>query len=171
MDGNHETSALLPSVSPVTMRHNVSYIPPQVDPMANLSTRAARRNPILLMLQDAFVLLINLHFLPLILLPFKASNPSDELYPGVWATNEQAVQVVLFFAETLVLLFAIPVIVLLPGSISITWGIAIFVIVYLVCLSTRGPKVRYSKMSMETLNQADQHRDERWIFVNGCMVG
>lgn len=123
------------------------------------------------MLQDAYVLITNLRYLPGIFLPFRTQNSSSEFYPDVSGVRDAILQGVLFAVETLLLLSAIPVILVAPGAVSLTISTACFLLIYLLCKPFQGPKVRYSNMSKETHYQAEQHKDERWLFVNGCMVG
>lgn len=175
-DEHHESgiTALLPPQKPptsTTMAQSIRYIPPQMDPMASLSTRSARQNPIFLILQDAFVLITNLRYLPGTFLPFGTKDPSNELYLDPSGVREQVLQGGLFVMEIVILLLAIPTILILPGVLSTAICTVCCLTVYLLCSPIEGPKVIYSNMSEETLGQAEQHKNERWLFINGCMVG
>ena len=164
---SHPSKASIPS----SMTQAIRYIPPQMDPMASLSTLASRQNPIRLILQDTGVLISNLKFLPGIVLPFKANNPSDEFYLNLMGLRDTLLQGGLFLLETILLLLAAPVILILPGALwMIVWA-ACSLAIYLLCKPMEGPTVVYSNMSDETLALAEQHKDERWLFVNGCIVG
>ena len=154
-----------------TMTHNVRYTPTQMDSMASLSTKSTRQSPIRLMLQDTGVLLANLRYLPGIVLPFKTSQSSDEFYLDFSGIRDAFVQGVLFMLETIFLVLAIPAFLILPGSLWIVVCAVGGLIVYGLCKPIEGPTVVYSNISEETLATANQHRDERWLFINGCMVG
>ena len=153
------------------MAQSVRYVPAQEDPMASLSTRAARQSPIRLMLLDTWVLLTNIRYLPNIILPFKTTKSSDELYLDFPGIRESIIQCVLFVLEAVLLLVAIPLYVILPGALWILVVAVCCLTVYGLCKPIEGPTVLHSNMNGATLALADQHRDERWLFVNGCIVG
>ena len=153
------------------MAGNIKYIPGQQDPMAGISTMAARTSPLRLMLMDAGVLITMLRYLPNIFLPFKASHADDELSLSFMNVQNLALQGVLFVFETIILLLALPAILVLPGALWIAAWAACCTIVYLAVKPIEGPTVVYSNMSEETLRMAKQHKNERWLFVNGCAVG
>ena len=153
------------------MMERIQYVPSQVDPMAGLSTRAERENPIRLLLQDTAVLLANLRYLSNVFLPFKAQDSSDELYLDLKGIRDDVLQAFIFLLELALLLLAVPAILILPGAL---WMSALAIgclVVYLLCKPMEGPTVLYSNMSEETLALAEQHRGERWLFINGVMVG
>lgn len=176
MYGHHESGvAGLPPPpkpsTPNTMAQSIKYIPPQTDPMASLSTRADRENPIRLFVEDLSVLFVNLRYLPNVLLPFKAKSSTDELYFDLSGIKDGVLQGGLFVLESHLFLLAIPAILVLPGALWIGLLAMGCLLVYLLCKPIDGPAVLYSTMSEETLTLAEQHKDERWLFVNGIIVG
>ena len=150
---------------------NVSFIPAQMDGVASTSTEAARDNPLRLLVRDAGVLFTNLPYLPWIILPFKTSDPSAELYLGKSNTRDTVVQVWLLFLETILLLLAIPSILVLPGGISVLAACLCCAMIQAICLPLQGSRIVHSTMDSKTVKAAKQHQDERWIFINGCMTG
>ena len=153
------------------MAPSIRYVPPQTDAMASLSTRAARRNPIRLVVEDTIVLLSNLRYLLGIVLPFRAKDSSDEFYLDFSGVRDMVLQLGLFVLEACLIVVALPVVLIMPGAFSIAaWTVCGF-IVYLISRPMEGPDVLYSNMTNYTLGQAEQHKDERWLFVNGCIVG
>ena len=167
------TSPLLPNKSParVNMPSNIKYIAPQMDPLAGSSTRATRQSPVRLMLQDAGVLITMLPYLPYIFLPFKAKNPSDELYMDIKGARDAILQCWLFVIQSALLLVTPIAFLLLPGALSIAAVALCCLTVYLVSWPMEGPSVTYSNMDDATGALAEKHRDERWIFVNGTATG
>jgi len=154
-----------------TMAQSIRYIPPQMDSAAGLSTSAARPSPIRLMLQDAGVLINNLRYLPGIVLPFKTKKKSDELYLNISGTAGIILQGSLFVIETVLLLLTFPFFLILPGGVWAAGLGVCYLAIYFLCMPIEGPAVLYSNMSKTTQALAESHKDERWLFVNGCMVG
>jgi hypothetical protein len=150
---------------------NVKFIPSQMDPLAGASTMAARQNPIQLMMQDAVVLITMLPYLPYIFLPLRANDESSELYMSLQGARDMLLQCWLFIMETNLLLMAAPALLLLPGAISMTAIALCCLTIYLVAYPMQGPRVTHSNMDSQTKAMAAQHRDERWLFVNGCATG
>ena len=175
MYGNHQPRVTgfppPPQPSDSTMPERIQYVPSQIDPMASLSTRADRENPLRLLLQDTAVLLANLRYLPNVFLPFKAQDSSDELYLDLRGIRDDVLQAFVFMLESALLFLAAPAILILPGGL---WMAALTIgclAVYLLCKPMEGPTVLYSNMTEETLALAEQHRNERWLFINGVLVG
>ena len=76
MYGHHKLGAtgLAPQVtlkatSSESIAKTICYVPPQMDPLAASSTRAARQSPMRLLMQDAGVLITMLPYLPNVFLP------------------------------------------------------------------------------------------------------
>lgn len=149
----------------------IKYIPPQQDPMAAATTRAARQSPIRLFFEDAGVLLRLLRYLPNIFLPLKADNPSNELYLSLTGIRDMITQILLFILETLLLVLAIPAFLVLPGLVSLAGLALLCLTIWLIAKPMEGPTIAYSNMAEDTLALAEQRKDERWVFVNGCAVG
>lgn len=176
MYGHHEPGITglppLPKPSaPQNMADGVKYIPPQMDPLAGTSTRAARQSPIRLAIQDAGVLFTMLPYLPNVFLPFKATDPSNELYLDLSGTRDMILQSWLLIMETVLLILGVPALLILPGIVSITAIALSSLVIYLISKPMEGPRVAYSNMNDATLAIAEQHKDERWLFVNGCATG
>ncbi|KAK4694602.1 hypothetical protein P7C71_g3005, partial [Lecanoromycetidae sp. Uapishka_2] len=153
------------------MAGNIKYIPSQMDPLAGASTSAARQNPLRLMMQDAGVLITMLPYLPYIFLPLRANDESSELYLNLQGARDMLLQSWLFIMETNLLLMAVPAFLALPGAFSITAIVLCSVTVYLVAYPMEGPRLAESNMDSLTETMAGQHKDERWLFVNGCATG
>ena len=154
-----------------TMVKVVRYIPPQMDPLAASSTKAARQSPLRLLMQDAGVLVTMLPYLPNIFLPLKAKDQSCELYPNLLGLRDAVLQGWLFIMETLLLLLIVPAILILPGVISLAAFAMCCLTIYLASHPMDGSRIAYSNLDGETLVMAEQHKDERWLFVNGCATG
>ena len=130
-----------------------------------------RRSPLRLFFQDAGVLFTMLPYFPWIFLPFKTKDETAELYLNRQNAKEMMLQGILFFFESFLLLLFLPALLILPGLIfALTAGIA-FLLIYLIALPMEGSSLTRSRMDNTTQRSADQHRDERWIFVNGCASG
>ena len=151
--------------------HKIEYIPPQTDDLAESSISALHSSPALLVLRDARVLLSNLRFLPYILLPLKPESDDDELNPfraGAWVLLLQGW---LFIVQSTLLLLAPPVFLIFPGLYSSLAVAASLCLIYLTVVPLDGPRFVQSSTDGQTGREAKQHQDERWIFINGCVVG
>ncbi|KAL9100758.1 MAG: hypothetical protein Q9163_003907 [Psora crenata] len=153
------------------MDRAVSYLPPQTDAFLDTSTRALRQSPLRLLLQDAGVLLKMLPYAPWIFLPLQTSNPDAELYPSGDSPKEMALQALLLLYEVALLIMFIPALVILPGSVFLILAGVSTAIVYLIAWPMDGSSITRSRMDGTTRATAEQHRDERWLFVNGCATG
>ena len=167
------TSSLLPTELSklVNMANTIKYIPPQMDPLAGSSTRAARQSPLRLLIQDAGVLITMLPYLPYIFLPFNTNDPSSECYLSLAGVGNILLQGWLFIMEASLLFMSPFVLLLLPGALSVFAIALCYVTVYLVTWPLEGPDVTYSNMDETTEALAEQHRDERWLFINGTATG
>ena len=167
------TSPLLPTASSglANMADTIRYIPPQMDPLAGSSTRAARQSPLRLLIQDVGVLVTMLPYLPYIFLPVKTRDPSSECYPSLQGVRDILVQGWLFVMETSLLLISPLVLLVLPGALSVLAIAMCYMTVYPVTWPLEGPDVTYSDMDEKTETLAEQHRDERWLFINGTATG
>lgn len=153
------------------MAGTIRYIPPQMDPLAGTSTRAARRSPLRLIAQDAGVLVTMLPYLPNIFLPFTAKSQSCELYLDLAGLRDLALQIWLFIMETALLILIIPAVVILPGVITITAIALCCMTIRLITKPMEGSRITYASLEDDTLMMAEEHKDERWLFVNGTATG
>ena len=167
------TRPLLPteSSSLVNMANTIRYIPPQKDPLAGLSAMAFRQSPLRLLIEDAGVLITMLPYLPYIFLPFKTNDPSSECYLSLVGARDFLLQGLLFIMEASLLLLSPFVLLLLPGILSVLAIAMCYLTVYLVTWPLEGPDITYSNMDETTEALAEQHRDERWLFINGTATG
>ncbi|KAI9881295.1 MAG: hypothetical protein M1830_005581 [Pleopsidium flavum] len=149
----------------------ISFIPAEMDGLASTTTEAARENPFRLLMRDAGVLIKMLLYLPWIILPFRTSDSSAELYMSMPNTRDNLIQSWLFLMETVLLLLAVPATLVLPGAILIAAVALCWIVIRVICLPTQGPRILHSTMDQEAVMAAKQHEDERWIFVNGCITG
>ncbi len=153
------------------MANTISYIPPQMDPLARSSTGAARQSPLRLLIQDVGVLITMLPYLPYIFLPFNTKDPSSEFYLSLEGARDIVLQGWLFIMEASLLFMSPFVLLLLPGTLSVLAIAMCYLTVYLVTWPLEGPDVTYSNMDEKTKALAEQHRDERWLFINGTATG
>lgn len=169
------TGPPLPTPTPLLTsahrRGNVHFIPEQMDPVSATTTQAARQNPLRLFIGDAGVLLSMLGWLPWIFLPFRTSNRNAELYLSLVNLRDMALQGVLFGWETLFLVLALPIHMLLPGTLSIPIAVGCCLFVVGMAKIGQGPTMVYSKMDEATTMRAKQYENERWLFVNGIATG
>lgn len=152
------------------MPSRISYLPSQLDPLAGTSTRAARLSPTRLVLDDFAVLFHCLRYLPGIITPFWTRDKTDELYSGPSNARDIFLQFLLFFMQVAFLISAIPAILCLPFSILISFAVLACLAMILVASPMQGPRIAYSKMDDATMAMAEQHKDERWVFINGCIT-
>ncbi len=159
------------AMSTTAMALNIKYIPPQMDALASTTTQASRENPLRLLLHDAGVLSTVLRYLPWLVIPFRTSDKSCELYVGPSSARDLLLQGWLSVLEITFLVAAIPVILLLPGVLSIVIATLCCAVVYILSWPMQGPRIAYSMMDDDTITSAEQHGSERWLFVNGCATG
>ncbi|KAL6718464.1 hypothetical protein ACLMJK_004555 [Lecanora helva] len=160
-----------PKPSTSAAMHSVNYVPEQIDPMASLSVKTDLQSPLRLLLQNIGVLFTTFRYLPDAILPLKPQGPGNELYPDLAEIRYGILQGWLFLFESVVFLSAIPITLVLPGAISTAILSICCLIIYLSSKPMEGPLVLYSNLCAEMLALAEQHKDERWLFVNGIMVG
>ena len=164
------TPALEP-LSPLAMVDNVKYIPSQMDPYAGASTRAAHQDPIRLIIKDASVLFRMLSYVPNIISPLLTTNKDAELYPCFANLKVGFLQTVLALIQVLSLVIVIPAFVWLPGGVFLAVAASVCFACYLVTLPMQGPPINFSNMDDSTKALAEQHKNERWVFVNGICTG
>lgn len=149
----------------------VSFIPPQLDVLAATTTQAARDSPIRLAWRDVVTFFSMIRFLLTIFLPFPTRDPTDEFYlgmPNVWGLLLMGFVTIL---QTVLVVIAIPAFLILPG-LGIIIALAVGVgLIHALCWPLQGPPVVYSRMDEDLRKKAEKWKDERWIFINGCMVG
>ena len=153
------------------MANTIRYIPPQMDLLAGSSARAARQSPVRLLIQDVGVLITMLPYLPYIFLPFKTDDPSAECYLSLEGARDILLQGWLLIMEASLLLISPFVLLALPGTLSVLAIAMCYLTVYLVTWPLEGPDITYSNMDEDTEALAEQHGDERWLFINGTATG
>ena len=142
-----------------------------MDSLAGTSTQAARESPLRLLVRDAGVLLKMLRYLPWLFLPLKTADGSGELYMSVKTTRDLMLQACLFIFEV-ILLVAAPIIgLVLPGGLLLLATLLCCLGIRSLSLPMQGQRILYSKMDEATVQSAKEHKDERWVFINGCMTG
>ena len=167
------TSPLLPTESSrlAKLADTIGYIPPQMDPLAGSSTEAARQSPLRSLIQDVGVLITMLPYLPYIFLPFNTSDPTSEFYLSLEGARDIILQGWLLIMEASLLLMSPFALLLLPGTLSVLAIAMCYWTVYLITWPLEGPDVTYSNMDEKIEALAEQHRDERWLFINGTATG
>ncbi|PGH00505.1 hypothetical protein AJ79_08196 [Helicocarpus griseus UAMH5409] len=154
-------------MSPVT----ACYIPPQTGLSAAAATPRARENPLALAWGDIRTLFSVLYLLPKLCQPFASKNETDELslrWSNVWYLGTLVSITVL---EAFLLLSSSAVWLLLPGWLNLVIFAAMLGTVWVLCAPLRGPVVVESRVGLGTGTGRNEHSDERWVFVNGVMVG
>ena len=94
----------------------IEIVPPQMDPASRTSTRALRQNPLLLLLNDAFVLLKVLPFLPFLFLPLRNKDQYAELFVSKSTAWDNTILLILSLVELPLLVIIIPLFLVLPGA-------------------------------------------------------
>ena len=166
-----QTSPTLERTLPLAMVDGVKYIPSQMDPLASATVNAARQDPIRLMIEDTFVLLRLLRFVPKTLAPFLTENKDAELYISLANALVGFLQILLALIQILFLVMVIPAFMSLPGVIFSAATALFCLACYLITLPMQGPAINFSNMDSRTKVLAEQHRNERWVFVNGICTG
>ncbi|KKZ65133.1 hypothetical protein EMCG_09022 [[Emmonsia] crescens] len=159
----------------------VCYIPPQADIQGSTATPRARESPLVLAWRDLRTLFAVLYLLPKLCYPFLTKNPTDELslsYQNIWYLGTL---VSVTGLETFLCVFVLAAVTLLPGWLStgVFWGTV--GLVWALCAPIQGPMMVESRMGVEERveerdeegdgDSLDSHKGERWVFVNGMLVG
>ena len=150
---------------------SVKYIPSQMDPLAGATTRAAHHGPIRLMIEDAGVILRLFSYVPRMFAPFFTKDKDAELYPCLTNVKVGLLQTMLALIQMLCVVVVIPAFVLLPGGLFLAAIALCCLACYLITLPMQGPPMNFSKMDELTKTLAEQHKNERWVFVNGICTG
>ena len=167
--GQHTTElGPLPSID---RSDSIKYIPSQMDPLAGASTQAARQDPISLMVEDAGVLLRLYHLVPCLISPFLTRDKDSEFYLSLANVKVGLLQTLLALIQVLFLVLAIPAFVWLPGGVFLAATALCCLACYLITLPMQGPAINRSNMDDVTKTLAEQHKNERWVFVNGICTG
>jgi len=77
----------------------------------------------------------------------------------------------LFCCELMLLLFVPVAYMVLPGFLILSATAVTCLVIYSVSWPMQGPRMVYSEMDEATIKSAKEHENERWLFINGCMVG
>ncbi|KAL8717924.1 MAG: hypothetical protein Q9225_004888 [Loekoesia sp. 1 TL-2023] len=151
---------------------NIKFIPSQMGPVTQYSVRALSTGPLWLLIKDAAVLITALPYLPLVFYPFKTKSDKEENYHLRFAVfREYAIQALLLLVETVLLVLFFPALISLPGILFIAAYLASILIINLIAWPTLGPRIVESAIDDDTLCVSQQHRGERWIFINGICTG
>ncbi|KAK2779439.1 hypothetical protein FQN52_002453 [Onygenales sp. PD_12] len=149
---------------------SVTYIPPQPTPLTSLtSTPRARDSPLALAWRDIRTLFSVLYLLPKLCQPSASSNPSDELSPTGPNACHLALLVCVTALQSVLFPAAVVVGVVVPGFVSgLVWA-GLLGVVWVLCWPVQGGMVVESRVGVAV--DAHRHKGERWVFVNGMMVG
>lgn len=128
-------------------------------------------SPFRLFIKDAGVLVANLRYLPLIFLPFRTTDRDAELYLSVANIRDLLLQLMITFLESIFLLAALPVFLLLPGTLSLLVAAICCVLLMGLTAPMQGARIAYSALDEATAENAKRHQHERWLFVNGIATG
>ena len=107
----------------------------------------------------------------MVFLPFRSGNQYAELYLSIANVRDNALQIILFLFQMMLLLGSVPVLLLLPGILSIMVLAGCWLLILALTKPIQGPKVVYSKMDEKAMESAKQYEHERWLFVNGIATG
>ena len=178
MNGGHQTTrtaqhtARARLLSPLKISDSIKYIPSQMDPLASTSMRsAARRDPLRLIIEDAGVLFKLFLYVPKILSPFSTRDKDSEFYPSLSNIKVGFLQAVLALIQVLFLVVVIPAFVWLPGGVFLAATALCWFACCLITFPMQGPPINFSNMDDVTKTLAEQHKNERWVFVNGICTG
>ncbi|KAK2810415.1 hypothetical protein FQN50_002904 [Emmonsiellopsis sp. PD_5] len=153
------------------MTPSVTYIPPQPTPLTPLtSTPRARDNPLALAWRDIRTLFSVLYLLPKLCQPLASSNPTDEL--SLTGPNARHLALLVFVTALQSVLFAVAAVVgvVVPGFVSgLVWA-GVLGVVWVLCWPVQGGMVVESRVGVAGMDE-HRHKGERWVFVNGMMVG
>lgn len=148
----------------------VGYIPPQSDNQGCTSTPRALETPLALTWRDIRTLSSVLYQLPKLFIPFTSKDPTDELSlnpRNIWYLCGLATVTAL---ETLLCGLVLMAVTFLPGWLSMGVLVGAVGLIWGLCVPIRGPMVVESCAGLKE-DCGNVRKGERWIFVNGVMVG
>ena len=164
-------ASTLKPLPPRAMADGVKYIPSQMDPLAGATAKAARQGPIRLMIKDAGVLLRLWRLVPNIISPFFTSDKDAEFYMCLANVKVGFLQALLTSIQLLFIVLAVPAFVSLPGGVFLAATTLCCLVCYLATLPMQGKTINYPKVDDSTKALVEQHKNERWVFVNGICTG
>ena len=163
-----------PTLKPMprrAMADGVKYIPSQMDPLVGATAKATRQDPISLMIQDASVLLRLWRLVPNIILPFFTSDTHAEFHLCPANVMVGCLQILLTIIQLLYLVLVVPAFVSLPGGVFLAATALCCLVCYFATLPMQGRTMNYSKVDDSIKALVEQHKNERWVFVNGICTG
>ncbi|KAG5302032.1 hypothetical protein I7I48_02231 [Histoplasma ohiense] len=148
----------------------IGYIPPQSDNQGCTSTPRALETPLALTWRDIRTLSSVLYQLPKLFTPLTSKDPTDELSlnpRNIWYLCGLATVTAL---ETLLCGLVLIAVTFLPGWLSMGVLMGAVGLIWGLCVPIRGPMVVESCAGLKE-DCGNVRKGERWIFVNGVMVG
>lgn len=145
----------------------VSFVPTQTpDEFALTSSRVAAHSPIRLFMQDIWVLLRNLRYVPNTVLPW---TPNPKL-PGVvyskWRdTIDNVLIIITTLLEVVLLGVGVVAVVVLPGWAIFLYAALSYALVMVFVVWMWGSLVVHSSVELPASSQ--RFDGERWFFLNG----
>ncbi|KAL8677803.1 MAG: hypothetical protein Q9186_005810 [Xanthomendoza sp. 1 TL-2023] len=159
--------------SPFAIMASIKFIPHQMGPVTQYSTRALRSGPLWLLIKDAGILLTVLPYLPLLFFP-RNTAAYDDREKGTSkfkSRRDSAIQCLLCLLEALLLVLFIPALISLPTILFIAAALLSILLLGLIAWPAQGPRILHSAESNTATPTADQHPHERWLFINGICTG
>ncbi|KAL2371908.1 hypothetical protein RJ035_002118 [Blastomyces gilchristii] len=155
----------------------VCYVPPQRDDQVYTSPPRARQNPLALAWRDLRTLFSVLYLLPNLFSPFATNDPTNELSLSPQNIWYLATLTFVTIFETLLGCLVLVAVTLSPGwmSTAVFWGT--IGLVWAICAPIQGPMMVESRVGVEEGDEegigdsVNGRKGEKWIFVNGVMVG
>ncbi len=149
----------------------VLYIPLVDSSFMNGFSTSSRETFLTSFTQEILSLVKQLPYLPLMYLPIATSW--KKLSISVKAVDARSardltIQGLLFILEIDLLFWALPTAMVLPGAVSMAFWMMWCVIVLALSNPLHCSGIMQSRMDESTEAMANQHRDERWLFVNSC---
>ena len=77
-------------------------------------------------------------------------------------------QGILFFLESVILLLAVPLFLVLPGLVYTLLAVLVGAVIWALTKPTDGSTIAWSRPNDQAAESGKRHTDERWVFVNGC---
>ncbi|KAI9893707.1 MAG: hypothetical protein M1814_005923 [Vezdaea aestivalis] len=149
----------------------ISFLPAQLDGALATSAREARMSPLGMIARDMMTMIQNAAYLPMVMMPWKSSSSFSELHQSAMNIRDCTLHASLLVLEIAMMCMAIPTFLMLPGVAFAALATICCSLIWALSLPLKGPQVVHSKIEIPAALRIEDHKDERWMFINGCCTG
>ena len=146
----------------------VTFVPGMMDGSCGTSPVHYRNTLMRIMLDDMKVMAQNMHCLPDMVMSMWSMEFGKDMFMTWMDIRDCGLQMMLLTVELWGMMCAIPMIMYLPGMISMPMCALIACCIAVLSMPSNGDQMMRS--SMPSGRSSDEFPDERWICINGSMT-